>query len=81
MAKISANGASRVAEVRLRDPQSGLESSFVLTSDGRILRRIVSQRGSYYVHERGVAITSAHQLRNRVSEQRPGWEVTSVSST
>lgn len=59
MAKISANGATKVAEVRVTNAVEDevFESVYVLCSDGRILRRIPGLTGFVLVTKMGKGIT------------------------
>lgn len=47
MAKISANGATEVAKLKVRS-QAGYEYLYVMTSDGRVLRRATGDAGTGY---------------------------------
>ncbi len=48
MAKISANGATKVAEVRAKNPATGSLTVYVLCSDGRVLSRMAGDSGTGY---------------------------------
>lgn len=45
MAKISAYGAREVARMKGRRPGTDYDATFVITSDGRVLRKIAAQSG------------------------------------
>ncbi len=48
MAKISANGATKVAEVRATNPRTNSETVYVFCSDGRVLSRMAGSIGTGY---------------------------------
>ena len=75
MAKISANGATKVAELKVKLPGGEFTYVYVMCSDGRVLRRNAGPNGGGYVIARKVGKLNATAICLRDYVERMSFKI------